>query len=51
MVARMQETEEILADPETLADLRQSRDDYESGDTFSADQVRAELARRRAGWS
>jgi antitoxin YefM len=43
----MQETLDILADPETLADLRQSREDFESGNTYSAEQVRAELARRR----
>jgi antitoxin YefM len=34
---------------ETLADLRQSRDDFAAGDTFSAGQVRDELERRRRG--
>jgi antitoxin YefM len=43
----MQETLDILSDAETLADLRQSREDFESGNTYSAEQVRAELARRR----
>jgi antitoxin YefM len=43
----MQETLDILGDDEALADLRQSRDDFAADDTFSADQVRAELARRR----
>ena len=43
----MQETLDILADQETLADLRQSREDFQSGNTYSAEQVRAELARRQ----
>ncbi|MGP3956688.1 type II toxin-antitoxin system Phd/YefM family antitoxin [Nonomuraea sp. 3N208] len=42
----MQETLEILSDNETLADLRASREDFASGDTFT-DEVRAELERRR----
>jgi hypothetical protein len=42
-----QETEGILSDDEALADLRQSRDDFATGDTFSTDQIRAELDRRR----
>jgi antitoxin YefM len=45
----MQETLDILSDEETLADLRQSRDDIAAGDTFSVEQVRAELDRRRHG--
>ena len=45
----MQETLDILSDDETLADLRQSREDFAAGDTFDADQLRAELARRRRG--
>ena len=45
----MQETLDILGDEETLADLRQSRDNFAVGDTFEAGQVRAELdCRRRA---
>jgi antitoxin YefM len=44
----MQETLDILSDGETIADLRQSRDDFAVGDTFDAGQVRAELERRRA---
>src|SRR5262249_28944279 len=47
----MQETLDILSDEETLADLRQSREDFASGDTFDAEQVRAELERRRGGIS
>ena len=43
----LQETLDILSDEETLADLRQSREDFEAGDTYSADQVRAELEQRR----
>jgi antitoxin YefM len=45
----MQETLDILSDEETLADLRQSREDFAVGDTFDAGQVRAELERRRGG--
>ncbi|MGW4368662.1 type II toxin-antitoxin system Phd/YefM family antitoxin [Nocardia takedensis] len=45
----MQETLEILSDDDTLADLRQSREDFDSGDTFDVDQVRAELEQRRRG--
>src|SRR6202047_3576785 len=45
----MQETLDILGDEETLADLRQSRDDFAVGDTFDAGQVRAELELRRRG--
>lgn len=43
----MQETLDLLSDDEALADLRQSREDFANGDTFSADDVRAELDRRR----
>ncbi len=43
----MQETLDILGDEETIADLRQSREDFAAGDTFGAEQVRAELERRR----
>ena len=43
----MQETLDILGDEEALADLRQSREDFASGDTYSTAQVRAELERRR----
>jgi antitoxin YefM len=42
-----QETLDILSDPEALADLRQSREDFAVGDTYSLEQVRADLARRR----
>ena len=45
----MQETLDVLSDDETLADLRQSREDFEAEDTYSAAEVRAELERRRAG--
>jgi len=45
----MQETFDLLADDEALADLRQSREDFAAGDTFSVDEVRAELERRRGG--
>jgi antitoxin YefM len=43
----LQETLDILSDEETLADLRQSREDFETGDTYSAEQVRTELKQRR----
>ena len=43
----MQETLDLLADSEALADLRQSREDFESGDTFTLDEVRADVLRRR----
>ena len=43
----MQETLNILVDDEVLADLRQSREDFAADDTFDAEQVRAELPRRR----
>jgi antitoxin YefM len=45
----MQETLDLLSDAEALADLRQSREDFTTGDTFSADEVRIELERRRSG--
>jgi antitoxin YefM len=35
----MQETLDLLGDEKTLADLRQSRDDFAVGDTFDAGQV------------
>lgn len=43
----MQETLGILADQEAVADLRQSREDFAAGDTYTAEQVRAELEQRR----
>jgi antitoxin YefM len=43
----MQETLNILGDDEVLADLRQSCEDFAADDTFDAEQVRAELPRRR----
>jgi antitoxin YefM len=45
----MQETLDILGDEETLADLRQSREDFAAGDVYSGEQVRAELEQRRLG--
>lgn len=45
----MQETLDILTDDDTMADLRQSREDFARGDVHSADDVRAELERRRGG--
>lgn len=45
----MQETLDLLADDEALGDLRQSREDFAAGDTFSVDEVRIELERRRGG--
>jgi antitoxin YefM len=43
----MQETLDIMTDDETLSDLRRSREDFADGNTFSAEQVRAELEERR----
>src|ERR1017187_4759617 len=43
----LQETLDILSDEETLADLRQSREDFAADDTYSPEQVRAELEQRR----
>jgi antitoxin YefM len=43
----MHETLDLLSDDEALADLRQSREDFAAGDTFTVDEVRAELERRR----
>jgi prevent-host-death family protein len=43
----MQETLDILGDQEAVADLRQSREDFASGDTYTAAQVRTELEHRR----
>ena len=45
----MQETLDLLSDEEALADLRQSREDFTAGDTFSVADVRTELERRRGG--
>ena len=45
----MRETLDTFSDDETVADLRQSREDFAAGDTFGAEQVRAELQRRRRG--
>ncbi len=44
----MRETLDLLFDDEALADLRQSREDFEAGDTFSMDEARVELERRRS---
>jgi antitoxin YefM len=43
----MQETLDLLSDTEALADLRQSREDFATGDTFTLDEVCVELERRR----
>jgi prevent-host-death family protein len=43
----MRETLDLLSDNDALADLRQSREDFAASDTFSTDEVRAELERRR----
>jgi antitoxin YefM len=45
----MQETLDLLSDDEALADLRRSREDFSAGDTFTVDEVRAELDRRSSG--
>lgn len=45
----MQETLDLLSDEEALADLRQSREDFSDGDTFTVAEVRAEVERRRGG--
>ena len=43
----LQETLDILSDEQALADLRQSKEDFETGDVYTAEQVRAELEQRR----
>ncbi len=43
----LQETLDVLSDEDTLADLRQSREDFALGETYSAEQVRAELDKRQ----
>src|ERR1700743_3041148 len=43
----MQETLDILGDAEAVAGARQSKEDFASGDTYTAAQVRAELEQRR----
>lgn len=43
----MRETLDLLSDSEALEDLRQSREDFASGDTFSADEVLTEMERRQ----
>jgi len=43
----LEETAEILSDPETLADIRKSRADFKAGRTHTLKQVEVELARRR----
>lgn len=45
----LQEILDLLSDDVALADLRQSREDFAAGDTFTLDEVRAELERRRGG--
>lgn len=45
----MQETLDILADDEAVADLRASREEFAYGDTFDVSQVRAELEQRLRG--
>lgn len=43
----MRETLDILGDTDAVADIRQSREDFASGDAYSAAEVRAELEQRR----
>jgi hypothetical protein len=45
--SRWLSTLDILGDSEAVADLRQSKEDFASGDTYTAAQVRAELEQRR----
>ncbi|WP_434742433.1 type II toxin-antitoxin system Phd/YefM family antitoxin [Micromonospora sp. SH-82] len=44
----IRETLDLLSDDEARADLRQSREDFVAGDTFSVDEVCTELKRRRS---
>ena len=44
----LEETAEILSDPETLAAIEAGRADFERGDTVPFEDVRRELAERRA---
>jgi antitoxin YefM len=43
----LQETLDILSDEEDLTNLRQSREDFAAGETYSAEQVHAELEQLR----
>lgn len=42
----LQETLDILSDDQALSDLRQSEEDFETGDTYTLEQVHAELEQR-----
>jgi antitoxin YefM len=45
----LEETAEILADPETLSAIREGLDEIRAGEAVSLDEVREELDRRRQG--
>ena len=45
----MRDTLEILSDSDAMSDLRQSQEDFASGETFDAHEVRAEVEKRRCG--
>lgn len=46
-LAALEETLDVLSDPDVMSRLRQSRDDIARGDVLDADQVRALIARDR----
>ncbi len=47
-LARLRETVEVLSDPQLVRDLRDALADARAGRVFTAEQVAADLAARRA---
>ncbi|GAA3734368.1 prevent-host-death family protein [Spinactinospora alkalitolerans] len=43
----LRETIEILSDSETVAAIREAREDVERGDVYTTDEVLAEMTRKR----
>lgn len=47
-LARLRETVDVLSDPQLVSDLREAVADARAGRVFTAEQVAADLAARRA---
>jgi hypothetical protein len=47
-LARLRETVDVLSDPQLVSDLREAVADALAGRVFTAEQVAADLAARRA---
>lgn len=45
----LEETAEILSDPETLSAIEEGLKDFERGDSISLDEIREDMNRRRSG--